>query len=65
MKMCCLIISGGWGSLVLLNQCSSDICISMENRIIYVYLDLYYLVCLMCLTSISIGIRVVLTKVLY
>ena len=38
MKMCCLIIiSGGWGSLVLLNQCSSDICISMENRIICLF----------------------------
>ena len=28
-------ISGGWGSLSLLNKCSLDIYIGMKNRIIY------------------------------
>ena len=33
-----IIISGGWGSLALLNKCSLDICIGMKNRIIIYHL---------------------------
>ena len=33
-----IIISGGWGSLALLNECSLDICIGMKNRIIIYHL---------------------------
>ena len=40
--------------------------VGMKNRIIIsICLGLYYLVCLMCLISISISIRVVLTRALY
>ena len=54
-----IIISGGWGSLALLNYQFLR-CLYLNGNLdhISVCLGLFCLACLMCLIGISIGIRV-------